>query len=81
MMRTIPTDSFPPTGYHIVEETDRRVVLLHVTDSNVDISVWLRHIESLDPTVLGGWYCSPDSGISLELQSASVLRSLLEFWL
>ena len=72
-MRTIPPEDFPPLGAHVIERDDRRVVLLHVGSNKLELAVWLRRIESLDPTVLGGWYCCPDAGVSLTRASAQAL--------
>lgn len=74
-MRTIPPENFPPLGTLVVERDERRVVLLHV--DKLELAVWLRRVESVDPTVLGGWYCCPDAGLSLTRESARSLLSAL----
>ena len=76
-MRTIPHEAFPPSGALVIERDERRIVLLHVDGSKISLAVWLRRIESVDPTVLGGWYCTPDAGLSLTRESARELFSAL----
>ena len=73
-MRTIPPENFPPLGALVIERGDRRAVLLHGENvEKIELAVWLRHIASLRPTVLGGWYCAPEAGLSLTRESARAL--------
>lgn len=77
-MRTIPPEDFPPIGALVIEKTDRRVVLLHGAHAEkLELAIWLRRVERVHPTVLGGWYCYPDAGLSLTRESAGTLLSAL----
>lgn len=77
-MRTLPPENFPPIGTVVIEKTDRRVVLLHgAYTEKLELAIWLRRVERVAPTVLGGWYCSPDGGLSLTRESANTLLSAL----
>lgn len=76
-MKTIPPEDFPPLHTRVIERDDRRVVLLHVGAGKLELAVWLRRIEDARPTVLGGWYCSPDAGLSLTHASARALLAAL----
>ena len=69
---------FPPPDGTIIEETDRRIVQLRKTAAGVSIDVWLRQVVDVRPTKLGGWYCSPDAGVSLTSDGAQRLRAALE---
>jgi hypothetical protein len=69
---------FPPPDGTIIEETDRRIVQLRKTATGVSIDVWLRQVVDVRPTKLGGWYCSPDAGVSLTSDGANRLRAALE---
>lgn len=83
-MKTIPPEDFPPINTIVLEKTDRRVVLLHGLhglyvrpEAEIQIVIWLRHVERVHPTVLGGWYASPDAGISLKRESVQTLLAVL----
>lgn len=76
-MQTIPAEDFPPRDAIVIERDDGRVVLLHSHPNQISVAVWLRYIESVRPTVYGGWYCSPDAGLSLTRESASILLEAL----
>ena len=69
---------FPPPGLAIIEQTADRIVQLRKTSDGVSIDVWLRQIVSVRPTKHGGWYCSPDAGVSLTSDGAQRLRAALE---
>ena len=69
---------FPPPNGTIIEETDRRIVQLRKTATGISIDVWLRQVVDVRPTKLGGWYCTPDAGVSLTSDGAQRLRAALE---
>ena len=69
---------FPPPDGTIIEETDRRIVQLRKTVTGIAIDVWLRQVVDVRPTKLGGWYCTPDAGVSLTSDGAQRLRAALE---
>ena len=69
---------FPPPNGTIIEETDRRIVQLRKTVTGIAIDVWLRQVVDVRPTKLGGWYCTPDAGVSLTSAGAQRLRAALE---
>ena len=69
---------FPPPNGTIIEETDRRIVQLRKTVTGISIDVWLRQVVDVRPTKLGGWYCTPDAGVSLTSDGAQRLRAALE---
>jgi hypothetical protein len=74
----LKTVDFPPPGVAIIEQTDDRIVQLRKTSDGFSIDVWLRQIVSVRPTKHGGWYCTPDAGVSLTSFGASRLRAALE---
>ena len=69
---------FPPPDGTIIEETDRRIVQLRKTATGISIDVWLRQVVDVRPTKLGGWYCTPDAGVSLTSDGTQRLRAALE---
>jgi hypothetical protein len=68
--------AFPPAG-QIIERTDRRLVQVCKTPEGFSIDVWIRQVEGVRPTTLGGWYCSPDAGINLSQDAAKQLHLVL----
>lgn len=65
------TFDFPPPGIAIIEQTDDRIVQLRKAGDGFSIDVWLQSV------VFGGWYCSPDAGVSLTSDGAVRLRAAL----
>ena len=68
---------FQPGDGTILEETDRRIVLVRRTPAGISIEVWLRQVVDVRPTKLGGWICSPDAGVNLTTDGAVRLRAAL----
>ncbi len=66
----------PPAGT-VLERTERRIVQLTKTATGIAINVWLRQVITVNPTKLGGWYCSPDAGVNLTNDAARILRDAL----
>jgi hypothetical protein len=74
----VTTVEFPPADGVIIEHGDRRIVQIRKTVEGFSIDVWLRHVVSVRPTKLGGWYCSPDAGVNLTDAGGRLLYAALE---
>ena len=72
------TVEFPPADGVIIEQDDRRIVQVRKTGEGYSIDVWLRHVVAIQPAKLGGWYCTPDAGVSLTTAGGRLLHDALE---